>query len=248
MLTFKEFMMAESGGFGGSTRYGTGTGRTFSLGRGMLHNRQAASRMYSPKPPIGVDFDAWFHHHLSNIANVLEFLYHRYEANDLVVVNKRLCMASSEIEHWHEHTVQKLIKSGVLVQMPSQNVMCRWLERDLSDSVPSFEHHQPVTAKDGTTKAKSMFFTTEETLNRLVQNPEMAAELKEWIAHGRMAQEATPLTGIVFYAIDTRRIVLLMQRQQDISGAMNIAGQIGNLAFQPGAYQANPNSNVRYSG
>jgi hypothetical protein len=202
--------------------------------------------MYSPKLPIGVDFDTWLHQKISNITKFLDFLYHRYQDNDLVVVNKRLCIASSEIEHWDKQIVKKLINNGVLVQMPSQNVMCRWLERDLSNFIPSFKHHQPVIMKDGATKVKSMFFTTEETLSRLVQNPEMSAELKKWIAHGWMAQKAMPLTGIIFYAIDTIRIVLLMQRQKDIFGAMNIAKKIGNLASQPGAYQANPNSNVRY--
>jgi hypothetical protein len=238
MLTFKEFMTAESLG---STRYGTGTGRTMSLRTGMLHNRQAASRMYSPKPPIGVDFDAWLHHNINNIANVLENLYHRYEANDLVTVNKRLCMASSEIEHWHEATVKKLIDGGVLVQMPSQNVVGRWLERDLSDSVPSFEHHAPVQTKTGQQKSKSMFFTTEETLGRLTLDPEMHQEIQEWIAHGRMAAEATPINGVIFYAVNTTRIILMMQRQKDIFGAMNVAGNAMNLAMQSGGYKADPN-------
>lgn len=233
MLTFKEFMMSESGGgWGVSARSGGGSQ---PLSRGMLHNRQAASRMYSPAPPIGGDFGSWFHHHQANIANVLEFLYHRYEAKDLVIVNGKPCMAASEMEHWHESIIEYLVNNGALVKMPAQTLWVRQIERALSDSLPSFEHH----AAGPKGKSESHFYTTEETLANFGD----PAEVQDWIATQRISAKMQ-LPGLVFFAVNTTKIIMLRQRQGDIHSAINLGRQVIGHAVGQGTYQADPHTHI----
>jgi hypothetical protein len=235
MLTFKKFMLESGGGWGGSSKSGTGTGKTSSLNRSMLHNRQAASRMYSPAPFTGGDFGQWFQHRQTNIATVLEFLYHRYESKDLIVINGQYAVAASEIEDWHDATSRYLIKNGVLHPTPAQNVPVRWVTKDLTDSVPSFQHY---TAGKGD-KTESDHYTTEETLASL-GNPQV---MQTWIDTNRMSGTTENLPGLVFYVVDTKQILGLMQRQRDIHGGLNLGRELLGVAAGPGTYQ--PDQNIR---